>query len=218
VSKRVVLGIHRVLLAGGLVLLGIFLFSYLRSEYTQWAGTRELSEAARTTSERPVVAAKRTAAPPAVKRPRPRRGSVLGRFEVPRLKLSYVLLEGTDDTTLDKSIGHVEYTPLPGEAGNIGIAGHRNTHFKRLEWVRRGDEIMLSTRERAYRYIVESVRLVMPENVEVLDDSSGPALTLVTCFPFEYVGSAPQRFIVRAVPDEETKQALGYVPAAAGGT
>ena len=217
-SKQVLLGIHRVLLLGGLLLLGIVLYSFVRSEYTQWAGSRELKEAAPAHPERPVVSANRTVVPPPLKMPRPRKGSVIGRFELPRLKLSYVVLEGTDDTTLDRSIAHVEYTALPGEAGNIGIAGHRNTHFKKLEWVRQGDEILLSNRERAYRYVVESIRLVMPENVEVLDNASGPALTLVTCFPFEYVGSAPQRFIVRAVPDEETKRALGYTATPAGGT
>ena len=137
---------------------------------------------------------------------------MLGKFEVPRLNLSYVVLEGTDNRTLDKSIGHVEGTGMIGAAGNIGIAGHRNTHFRKLEWIRRGDEIVLSSTSGSYRYRVEWIRLFQPADVEVLDAAHGPALTLVTCFPFEYVGSAPLRFIVRALPEEETRARLRPEP------
>jgi sortase A len=143
---------------------------------------------------------------------RPAAGSVLAKFEIERLGLSWVLLEGSDDRTLDKSIGHVEYTALPGEMGNIGIAGHRNTHFRKLEWIRRGDVIAIKTGTEEFRYQVEWIRLFNPENIYVLDPSHGPAVTLVTCFPFEYVGSAPQRFVVRALPDAATRAKL------AGGT
>jgi len=136
------------------------------------------------------------------------RGSVLGRFEIPRLQLSYALLEGTDHRTLDKSIGHVEGTGLPGEIGNIGIAGHRNTHFRKLEWIQRGDEIIVNSPQGRFRYVVEWARLFTPGDIEVLDVSHGPAVTLITCFPFEYVGSAPLRLIVRALPDTETRAHL----------
>ena len=136
------------------------------------------------------------------------RGKVLGQFEVPRLKLSYVLLEGTDNRTLDKSIGHVVGTGLPGESGNISIAGHRNTHFRKLEWIRRGDEIVLTSPRGQYRYQVEWLRLFRPDDIEVIDAGHGPAVTLITCFPFEYVGSAPLLYIVRALPDDETRQRL----------
>ena len=141
-----------------------------------------------------------------------RRGSVLGRFEVPRLKLDYPVLEGTDNATLDKSIGHVEGTGLPGETGNISIAGHRHTHFRKLEWIRRGDEIVISSGRGQFRYYVEWVRLFKPGDIEVLNVEHGPAVTLITCFPFEYVGSAPLRYIVRALPDKETRARL--LPAA----
>jgi sortase A len=132
----------------------------------------------------------------------------LGRLEVPRLKLGYALLEGTDDRTLDKSIGHVVGTGLPGESGNIGIAGHRNTHFRKLEWIRRGDEIILRSPNGEFRYYVEWAKLFRPGDIAVLDESHGPAVTLVTCFPFEYVGSAPLRYIIRALPDPETRARL----------
>jgi len=124
------------------------------------------------------------------------------------LQLSYALLEGTDNRTLDKSIGHVEGTGLPGEIGNIAIAGHRNTHFRKLEWIHRGDEIVLSSAQGRFRYVVEWARMFTPGDIEVLDVSHGPAVTLITCFPFEYVGSAPLRLIVRALPDAETRAHL----------
>jgi LPXTG-site transpeptidase (sortase) family protein len=173
----------------------------VESEYAQWSGERELAKAARLVRET-IVAPK-----PLSRASRPR-GSVLGRFEVPRLQLSYVLLEGTDARTLDKSIGHVEGTSPIGQAGNVAIAGHRNTHFRKLEWVRRDDEIVLTNTVGTFRYRVEWTRLFTPEDVQVLDPSHGPAVTLITCFPFEYVGSAPLRFIVRALPDTDTRGRL----------
>jgi sortase A len=151
-----------------------------------------------------VVRTPGTAPAPAVAR-----GTVLGRFEVPRLGLSYVLLEGTDSQTLNRSVGHVEGTGLPGSAGNIAIAGHRDRHFRKLEWIQRDDQILLTSREGApFVYRVEWSRTFKPGDIQVLDESHGPAITLITCFPFEYVGSAPLRLIVRAVPDDSTRAKL----------
>ena len=137
------------------------------------------------------------------------RGAVLGQFSVPRLGLSYVLLEGTDSRTLDRSLGHVEGTGLPGSAGNISIAGHRDRHFRKLEWIQRDDRIVLtSPAGDQYVYRVEWSRVFKPGDIQVLDGSHGPAITLITCFPFEYVGAAPLRLIVRAVPDDSTRATL----------
>ena len=175
------------------------------SEYAQLAGNRAL-----TAESRETIVPKTSSLPPhgaAVPR-----GTVLGKFAMPRLGLSYVLLEGTDNRTLDRSIGRVEDTGRLGENGNIGIAGHRNTHFRRLEWVRRGDEIVLTSHNVEYRYQVEWARLFQPTDLEVLSASHGPAVTLITCFPFEYAGSAPLRFIVRALPDEATRTKLAGAP------
>jgi sortase A len=133
---------------------------------------------------------------------------VLAKLEIERLGMSLVVLQGSDARTLDKSIGHVESTALPGEMGNIGIAGHRNTHFRKLEGIRPGDVIKLETGEDEFRYTVEWIRLFTPDDLYVLDASHGPAVTLITCFPFKYVGNAPQRFIVRALPDAETREKL----------
>jgi LPXTG-site transpeptidase (sortase) family protein len=168
----------------------------------------------RTGGTLPAAAIRTEPAVPARPRlPRPPAGSVLGRFEVPALKMSWEVLEGTDDKTLDRSIGHVEWTPLLGERGNIGLAGHRNTHFRKLEWIRRGDDIVLRSKEGTFRYRVDYVNLHKPTDVDVLDPSHGSAVTLITCFPFEYVGSAPLRLIVRAVAVEESLTRLQAAPA-----
>ncbi|HEX2521401.1 MAG TPA: class D sortase [Terriglobia bacterium] len=200
----VLLALHSVTLSAGASLLAWPMFVTLESQFTQWSGERQLLETSLTAKEKIVETSPRL---PAGKQRYPG-GAVVGRFEVPRLQLSYVVLEGTQSRTLDKSIGHVEGTADIGESGNIGIAGHRNTHFRKLEWIRRGDEIKLSSKTAEFCYRVEWVRLFKPGDSEVLDPSHGPALTLVSCFPFEYVGAAPLRFVVRALPDENTRSRL----------
>jgi sortase A len=154
-------------------------------------------------------------APQTPPRSRPARGSVLGQFEAPALNMSWVVLEGTDEPTLDRGIGHIEGTAGIGEGGNIGIAGHRHTYFRKMEWIRPGDEIVLKSGDGTFRYRVNYVRLHRPTDVEVLAPAYGPAVTLVTCFPFEYVGSAPLRLIVRAVATGESLTRL-LAPQSAG--
>jgi sortase A len=109
-----------------------------------------------------------------------------------------VVRSGVDSKTLKRAIGHVPYTALPGEPGNVGIAAHRDTFFRNLKGVKVGDVIRMVTPGGTYDYEVDSLKIVWPKNVEVLDSTPQPALTLVTCYPFNYVGSAPKRFIVRA--------------------
>jgi sortase A len=139
-------------------------------------------------------------APDAGPPPAPLRlGDVVGRLEVPRVGVSVMVLEGDDDGTLSQAAGHIPDTDLPGQPdGNIGIAGHRDTFFRPLMNIRKGDEIHLTTERGAYRYTVDSIRIVTPEEVGVLDPVDHPVLTLVTCYPFYYVGHAPKRFIVQA--------------------
>ena len=199
--------VQRATLIAGLCLLSWPIFLSAQSLWVQWAGERQLA-LAKGARQETIVSGKRGDSP---SHSSLRRGSVLGRFEVPRLNLSYILLEGTDNRTLDKSIGHVEGTGLPGESGNIGIAGHRNTHFRKLEWIRRGDHIVLTSPNGKFGYKVEWARLFRPVDMAVLDAAHGPAVTLVTCFPFEYVGAAPLRYIVRALPDAETRARLSPV-------
>jgi sortase A len=95
-------------------------------------------------------------------------------------------------------VGHIPGTALPGDSGNVGLAAHRDTFFRRLRDIRPDDEIVLTTPDGTFRYTVEGTKVVEPGDVWVLDPTEEPALTLVTCYPFTYVGSAPQRFIVRA--------------------
>jgi sortase A len=124
--------------------------------------------------------------------------SRLWRIDVPRINLSAVAREGVDTSTLRRAVGHIPGTALPGERGNAGFAAHRDTFFSPLKNVRRGDDVIVTAPEGVYRYAVTSTRVVEPDDVSVLDPTPGTTLTLVTCYPFEYVGSAPQRFIVRA--------------------
>jgi sortase A len=131
-------------------------------------------------------------------REHPPQGSVIGRIEIPRLGVSTIVRAGSDARTLQLAVGHIPGTALPGEIGNVGLAGHRDTFFRRLADIRGDDEIRLVTPDGIFRYRVERTNVVEPKDVWVLDPTGHPALTLVTCYPFSYVGSAPQRFIVRA--------------------
>jgi sortase A len=123
---------------------------------------------------------------------------LIGLIEIPRLGISAVLAEGTGDATLQRAVGHIEGTSLPGQPGNVGIAGHRDTFFRPLRSIRKNDTIALATVRGQYRYRVVSTKVVAPDAVGVLAPSSTQTLTLVTCYPFYYVGPAPERFIVRA--------------------
>jgi sortase A len=128
----------------------------------------------------------------------PPAGKALGEIELTRIGVTAMILEGTDERTLRRAVGHIPGTPLPGQPGNVGIAGHRDTFFRALRNVRQDDEITLMTLNGSYRYRVDSISVVGPEDIEVLDNSGGDILTLVTCYPFYFVGPAPRRFIVRA--------------------
>lgn len=123
---------------------------------------------------------------------------LIGRLGVERLGVSVMVMEGTSNKTLRRAVGHVSGTALPGQAGNVGIAGHRDTFFRPLRNIQADDIITLTTQQGEYRYRVVSTKVVRPENVEVLNSDSGEILTLVTCYPFYFLGSAPDRFIVRA--------------------
>jgi len=124
--------------------------------------------------------------------------SLVGRIEIPRVNVSAIVREGVDDRTLRRAVGHVPGTGLPGQPGNIGLAGHRDSFFVGLKNIRKSDRIKLRTLDGDYEYEVESIKIVTPKDVEVLAPTHDQVLTLVTCYPFNYVGSAPKRYIVRA--------------------
>jgi sortase A len=146
---------------------------------------------------------KQFSAPPSLpspqKPPPPRKlGTVFAMLVIPRLGLSAVVVEGAGKRELELGPGHIPGTATPGEGGNVGVAGHRDTFFRALRRIRTNDTIQLVSQEQEYRYRVVSTQIVNPEDVGVLSPTGRETLTLVTCYPFQFVGSAPKRFIVRA--------------------
>jgi len=128
----------------------------------------------------------------------PEVSDTVGRLEIPRLHLSVIVVEGDDTATLARAVGHVRGTSLPWERGNTVMAGHRDTFFRPLMNLRDGDEIRMTTVRGTFDYRVIQTEIVGPEDVSVLAPTAARSLTLVTCYPFVYVGRAPQRFIVHA--------------------
>lgn len=137
-------------------------------------------------------------APPVIANSPPHDGTVLGQLSIPRLELAVMVVEGVEQGDLKRAVGHIPGTALPGEKGNLALAGHRDTFFRPLRLIRLGDTITLRTLATVYRYRVVATKVVEPDDVGVLDPDGSDTLTLVTCFPFYYVGPAPKRFIIKA--------------------
>ena len=174
-------------------LVGVFALTYvvltvLDARFFQTSANRSLEKQIHTVNEHNVSGTQ-----PAVKE-----GDVLGRIDIHRLGLSVVIIQGTSSRMLRLGAGHIEGTPLPGEAGNSGIAGHRDTFFHELQGVHPTDEIQLQTATGLLRYEVDWVRVVPPNDMSVLAPSTESQLTLVTCYPFRFLGPAPDRFVVHA--------------------
>jgi LPXTG-site transpeptidase (sortase) family protein len=172
----------------GSLALGYVGFSLLDARLYQVSAKRSLESQMQMDRVHPVSQPK-----PAIKA-----GDVLGRMDIPRLGVSVAVLQGTNSRILRRGVGHIEGTPLPGEPGNSGIAGHRDTFFRELKDVRSNDEIELQTSTGLLHYQVDWVKVVAPDDISVLTPSTEAALTLVTCYPFYFVGPAPSRFVVRA--------------------
>ena len=128
----------------------------------------------------------------------PSKTTTVGMIEIPALGLATKVLEGSDASTLRLAVGHIPGTALPGPSGNVGLAGHRTTFFRSLRKIKVGDEIRFSTAAGAFKYRVVSLHVVLPNAIEVLNATQLPTLTLVTCYPFDFIGTAPQRLIVHA--------------------
>jgi sortase A len=201
--------LERGLLLVAILCLGAWAWAWLDAKYTQARDSQILDEA------REAATASGTGEPaqetdrldtfqPASTQPEPPRrqlaeGSLFGRISIPRLDVSTIVLEGVDAATLRRGAGHIPETAISGDRGNVGIAAHRDSFFRALKDVRKNDIVRLETLEGTYRYRVDWTRIVTPDETAVLDDTADPELTLVTCYPFYYVGSAPNRFIVRAI-------------------
>ena len=126
--------------------------------------------------------------------------ATLAILRIPRLELEVPVYDGTTDAVLDLAAGRIEDTALPGTPGNVGIAAHRDGFFRVLKDIKEGDALVLDTPAATEQYRVEWIRITIPTDVSVIDPTPGRAVTLVGCYPFYFQGSAPQRFIVRAVP------------------
>jgi sortase A len=201
-AHRVIRWARRVFLITGVLALGYVSFTLIDARLYQASAERSL--------ETQIQVEKQHAASPAscpsggcLPQPRPalKKGDVVGLMDIPRLGLSVAVLQGTSSHTLRLGAGHIEGTPLPGEAGNAAIAGHRDTFFRHLKDIRPKDEIQIQTATALFRYEVDWVRVVDPNDRSVLAPSIESALTLVTCYPFYLVGPAPRRFVVHAHQD-----------------
>ena len=193
--NRISLGLQRLLIVVGVICLGYYIYVYAEARLYQSFEDKQLD--AILSSAPPAPPAKSAA--PVPQRAEPATGSTIGRIEIPRLGVSAVIRAGSDARTLRLAVGYIPGTSLPGEPGNVGLAGHRDTFFRKLSDINPDDEIRVTTKDGVFHYYVQRTNIVQPKDVWVLNATSYPALTLVTCFPFNYVGSAPQRFIVRAV-------------------
>lgn len=203
--------IQQLLFIVGVVLIGIYAAAYFHREVLSRAQTRQFDDPGKTapaeTRETLLVKPrfKVDFAQWSEKRIAEYEESLASHFDPPlallrisKVQLDVPVLEGTDDLTLNRGVGHILGTARPGEEGNVGIAGHRDSFFRVLKDIGRGDTIELVTPRRTERYTVDQIVLVRPDDVSVLRPRPNPSLTLVTCYPFYFIGNAPQRYIVQA--------------------
>lgn len=186
--------VSRVLLVCGLAALGYAAYVVVATRNDQARERRRFEESRRI--EVPVDA------------PAPLDGDVIGELLIPRLGVAAMVRQGDSVPTLRRAVGHVADTALPGEDGNVVLAGHRDTFFRPLRNVRVGDAIAVRTSAGDFAYVVASTSVVPPGDLTVLQPAGGRTLTLITCYPFSYVGAAPDRFIVRARTAETSAAAL----------
>ncbi|HET8948577.1 MAG TPA: class D sortase [Candidatus Polarisedimenticolia bacterium] len=191
------------LLLTGLTFLGAWTWEQLDTRWFQATQNRRLAELQQSRSSSPhgtktsASSATRAKEPPADNVP-PHTGDLIGKIDIGRVGLSAIIAEGTDSRTLRRAVGHVPSTPLPGDEGNVVLAGHRDSFFRALRTVEEGDEIDLTTPDATLRYEITSIEVVGAEDTDVLWPTKEKSLTLITCYPFHYLGPAPDRFVVRA--------------------
>jgi sortase A len=174
----------------------VVMLGYCAYVYRSAAGYQAEEKSLFNSSSAKQLARKATGVGMAVAAPVP--SQVLGMLEIPRIALISVVEQGDDSKTLSRSIGHIPGTALPGSKGNVGLAGHRDSFFRNLGQLVPGDEIVFRMASTTYKYKVRSTSIVDPTDVGVLEPTGKPILTLVTCYPFDYIGSAPRRFILVA--------------------
>ena len=182
ITRRAVRRAAGVLLAAGLIALGYAAFVVGDARVYQRSERQQFERARAEVSVAPAVL----------------EGMAVGTIHIARLGLTAVIVQGASSDILQRAVGHVAETALPGESGNVVLAAHRDTFFRPLKGIRVGDAITVRTHTGEFTYVVVSTAVVTPDAIEVLRPTKDPTLTLVTCFPFSYLGPAPNRFIVRA--------------------
>ena len=187
------LWVSRGLIAAGVAGVGFYSVDTVHTWRYQSAAKAQIEQMV--SVERPVAAranGKDTARPPAT-------GEIIGRVDIPRLGLSAAVAEGDDDKTLDKAVGHLPDTPLPWQRrGNVALAAHRDGLFRKLEGIRLDDDVRMFTSRGEFHYRVTKTHIVDPDDVWVIAPTARPTITLITCYPFSFIGNAPRRFIVQA--------------------
>jgi sortase A len=187
------------LLGTGILCVGYWSYATLHSEIVNARDTARLARMIRADAEKADADFGDSSRTPGA-------GALLGRIDIPRVGVDTVVLEGTESDWLSVAAGHVVGTALPGSKGNVVIAAHRDSFFRGLRRIRVGDLITLTTPRRRLHYVVAGTDIIDPSDTGVLRDSANPTLTLLTCYPFHYIGSAPKRFVVHA--DEVSGKAL----------
>ena len=180
-QKRILRATFYFFLSSGILAIGYAGYVFADSRIYEATEIRKLEQAIPLTNPHP-----------------PAQGETLGQILVPRLSINAIVIQGDSAANLRHGVAHLSNSPLPGESGNVALAGHRDTFFRPLRDIRIGDRVIFKTTSRSFEYIVESTQVVSPTDLSVLDASSGHQLTLLTCFPFYYVGPAPKRFVVHA--------------------
>jgi sortase A len=203
---------ERCLWAIGLLVLAAWFGVWFNARQQQAEGNRELDR--RLEVPQKTEASRAPASPARLPRVGRVEGTLVGRIEIPRLHISTIVFEGTDDKVLSIGVGHLSNTALPGEQGNVVLAAHRDTFFRPLRGIQKYDRIAVVTPDGTRRYLVDSTAIVSPNYLEVIAPTPGQTLTLVTCYPFEWFGHAPKRFIVRAHEVDDLKPARGPASAA----
>jgi sortase A len=198
---------------------GMAAYAVVYQRYQSWKFERALTATARNLDRARVSAIARNlkldaAAPKVIKAAVVeeaaglREGEIVGKLEVPRIGISVMVLQGIENDTLIVGAGHVPGTPLPGSDANVVIAAHRDTFFRKLKRIMVGDSIQFATVRGTYEYVVDSTEIVDPEDTQVMESRARPELTLITCYPFYFVGTAPKRFIVHAQPSSDERRRI----------
>ena len=191
--------LERALWTAGCCALGYYVFTSIDASLTQKQLAQSFEES-RTHVGVPAQATLNNSTADLQKAPAQPGSRLVGRLEIPKLEVSSIILEGVGSKTLRVGLGHVPGTPWPGQPGNVVIAGHRDTFFRPLRKIEICDEVSVATTAHTYYYQVRSIEIVDPRNVNALRSHNKDELTLITCYPFSYIGPAPKRFVVHAEP------------------